>query len=171
MGEVKIMKDLSMLVKKCTNLLDEANIPYVQNIQWKVNTRAVRRWGLCQKDRYTGKYTIQIAERLLNDSVEDKATETTILHEMIHSAPGCLNHGNTWQNYANKVNSHFGYNIKRCTSYEEKQIEKPKAKYFAKCTGCGRVVGKYKMCSIVKYPEHWRCGVCNSSFERYFKIP
>ena len=43
----------------------------------------------------------------------DKAITNTIYHELLHTLPGCQNHGKLWKMYAKKVHDLFGFNICR----------------------------------------------------------
>ena len=116
------MKNLISLANKCMAQLDEIGIEYAQSIRWEVNTRAKKRWGLCEKHP-NGVYTISISYRLLADDVADDGAINTIIHELLHTCKGCMNHGENWKREANKVNRAYGYNIKRCSSAEEKGVE------------------------------------------------
>ena len=90
-------------------------------VNFEINYRAKSRWGQCQ--RKGSGYYINISDRLLQDDVPIKALKDTIIHEILHTCNGCMNHGTTWKNYADKVNKAYGYNIKRCTSAEEKGFD------------------------------------------------
>lgn len=158
------MKDLKMVANECMSMLDEIGIEYGNVTSWEINTRAIKRWGQCRKRN--GNYTISIASKLLEDSVDIKALETTVLHELLHTVNGCMNHGYNWQNVANKVNSRYGYNIKRTTSNEEKGIERTPYTYMVKCKDCGREIGRYKMSNVIQRPQNYRCGSCGGKLER-----
>ena len=158
------MKDLKMVANECMTMLDEIGIEYGNVTRWEINTRAIKRWGQCRKTN--GNYTISIASKLLEDNVDNKALETTVLHELLHTVNGCMNHGHNWQNVANKVNSRYGYNIKRTTSSEEKGIERTPYTYMVKCKDCGCEIGRYKMSNVIQRPQNYRCGCCGGKLER-----
>ena len=164
MKEVLQMKDLKLVANECMSMLDNVGIEYGNIKNWEINTRAIKRWGQCKKR--DGGFIISISNKLLDDSVDNKALETTVLHELLHTVNGCFNHGNKWQNMANKINNRYGYNIKTTTSHEEKGIEREPYKYMVKCQSCGREVGRYKMSSIIQNPQNWKCGCCGGKFER-----
>lgn len=159
------MKDLKKLANECMTELDAIGIQYGNVISWEVNTRAKNRWGQC---RYIGggRYSINITNRLLDDNLPDEAAKQTIIHELLHSVDGCMNHGTNWKRVADKVNRVYHYNIKRTTSYDEKGVEPPKPKYIVACPCCGRTWEYVRMCDTVKRPQAYTCGVCHENLER-----
>lgn len=141
------MYNLNLVLKSCENKLDNLNIPYGNVIEIVPNTRAKKRWGQCV--RTNGVYKININAGLLNENEPLEALECTVLHELLHTVNGCFNHGDKWQNLANKVNRTYGYNIKRCSSAAEKGVSdsicgsREEYKIAVKCTSCNSV-WKYK---------------------------
>lgn len=155
------MKDLTKLVGECQRDLASLNILTGKVRNWTVNTRAKARWGYCvnvAKDLFD----IQIAAALLQDGVDDQAAKDTIVHELLHTIPGCFKHTGKWKQYANTINHLLPqYKIKRGFSYEEKCLEyprqKPEARYLLKCLKCGSEIGRQRMSAAVEHPEHYRC--------------
>ena len=132
----------------------------------KIFAKRANTWGYC---RHRGSMNyISISEDLMH--VSEHSLMTTLLHEVLHACKGCHNHGYLWKNYADKVNRTYGYNIKRTTSMEEKGIDAENRhieyKYAVRCESCKRLVVRTKMCNIIKYPDNYRCGVCNGKFVR-----
>ena len=165
------MKDLMKLANECMKELDAIGIKYGNIVEWEINTRAKKRWGQCCH-KGGNNYSINISIRLLDDKVDDIATKTTILHELLHSVKECVGHGTEWKRYAYKVNKAYGYNIKRTTSYEEKGIERvvtPKmVKHRFICQGCGMVLERMKESSFTKNYKDYTCGRCHSHFTKEF---
>lgn len=166
------MRNLIELANECMVELDEIGIQYAETIYWEINTRAKKRWGLC-KYNSNGSYTISISSRLLADDVAVDGAINTIIHELLHTCKGCMNHGENWKREANKVNRAYGYNIKRCSSAEEKGVEPiesmPKAiKHQFRCKECGKVYSRMKESNFTKHWEHYRCGCCNGEFIKIF---
>lgn len=174
------MRDLQSVYWNCIGLMDEIGMDYGTITKVEVNTRAKRRWGQC-KSTFVGRnaigervytYAINISSILLDDKTPIEALQNTIIHEIIHTCPGCLNHGIEWKRRAAKVKKELGYDIQRCSSAEEKGISESavevyrKPKYIVKCKKCGREVGRYKVCDIIKHPQFYRCGICNGDFIR-----
>lgn len=158
------MKDLNRLVAECEADLRSIGIRHGTVVEWSVNTRAKKRWGQC-KSVGSGMYKINISEQLLQDNVSDQAAKNTIMHELLHSVKGSMNHKGVWAANAAKVNRLLPqYTIKRTTSSEEKGIEeeerKAVARYIIRCRHCGSEYTREKFCRVVQYPEKYRCGEC-----------
>ena len=79
-----------------------------------VNRRAVTRFGCCI--RRGGEYVIELSERLLE--AEERACMQTLAHEVLHTCPGCRNHGALWKEYAARMNGAYGYAISRTGTCE-----------------------------------------------------
>lgn len=110
---------------------------------------------------------IGISKYVMKYHSEEKCVNT-LIHEMLHLKNASDGHTKGWlkdarlfnnTEYANKYGE-----IKRCYDMTESQILD--SKYLVKCTGCGHISGRNRMCSIIRYPEEWRCGICKSKFER-----
>ena len=155
------MKDLMKLVGESQRELASLNIRTSNVRNWSVNTRAKARWGYCVKVS-KGLFDIQIAAALLQDDVDEQAVKDTIVHELLHTIPGCFKHTGKWKQYANTINRLLPqYKIKRGSSYEEKGLEdlrpKPQCRYILKCLRCGSEIGRQRMSASVEHPEHYRC--------------
>lgn len=162
------MKNFQNLYLECMQELRDIGIEHGCVSKWEINTRAKKRWGQCESLGH-GYYSINISVRLLADEVDDIATKTTILHELLHTCDGCMNHGKEWLRLANKVNRAYGYNIKRTTSWEEKGIDKPdeiKPKYAIACPCCGTTWNYIRMTKAVQFPNLYRCGKCGVDLVR-----
>ena len=162
------MKNLKELAIECMAELDAIGIKYGNIVEWQINTRAKKRWGQCHKNP-DGTYIISISHRLLADNVENDGAKNTIIHELLHSVKGCMNHKEEWKYQAEKVNRAYGYNIKRCSSSEEKGVEGlesiPQAiKYQFKCKDCGKVYSRTRASKFTNNWQRYRCGVCGGDF-------
>jgi hypothetical protein len=163
------MKDLQILANECMDELNALDIPYNKNIKFEINSRAKCRWGQCRKTY--DYYIISISDRLLNDSVDDVATKTTILHELLHTTPNGMTHKGEWKIYADAVNHYYGYNIKRCTSADEKGVESIRVErkhhitYVCQCDKCGLIIEKHKMSNFIRFPNHYGHKNCNGRFK------
>lgn len=114
------------------------------------NPRLTSTWGRCRRlTQYT--FEIEISSRLLGDDVEHEALMNTMLHELVHTCKGCMNHGELWKRHAAKLNN-AGWSIQRCTSSEEKNIkETPRVyKYRVTCEECGDVWNYTKRGAVVR---------------------
>jgi len=115
------MRDLEAIAYECMEKLDALEIPYGNVTEISVNTRAKSRWGQC-RHKPDGTHTININVELLDESNDIRGLENTIIHELLHTCPGCNNHGPIWKTYAEKVRAAYGYDIKRCSDAAEKGI-------------------------------------------------
>lgn len=128
-----------------------------------VNGRAKARFGVCRKTHGQYDYQIELNQQLLH--VDEKKAMNTMVHEILHSVKGCMNHGPTWTRYANIMNRKFGYDISRCSSYEELGLEKPKPKYIVKCTNCKAEIYRHRKSKLITHTHQYCCGKCKSDLE------
>lgn len=155
------MKDLAGFARQCQAELASIGISCGRVARWSVNSRANGRWGLCKK---TGEnsYEIQISHKLLEDTVSDQVLKDTIVHELLHTLPGCLNHSQAWKEFARRVNQALpSYQIKVRTSYAEKGIAPPRKvpqyRYILRCQKCGAEIRRQRMSDVVRFPQRYRC--------------
>ena len=151
----------------------DIHLGYISSI--KVNTRAKSRWGLCKK--LPKGWEIEISDRLLTEDATQEALMDTFIHELLHTVKGCQNHGPVWKAYAKVLNDKYGYNIKRCTTAEEKGMPKYthqiQAKYKITCLGCGCENHYMRRTRAVQYiqkkPINSSC-YCNLCGSHSFKV-
>lgn len=164
------MVDINEVVYNCCKKLDAIGIQYGKITSVTINTRAKKRWGQCKKVGMC--YEISISSMLIKDSVALVHLENTVIHEILHTCKGCMNHGATWKELASKVNRTYGYNIKRTNSFEEKGITPPTTNYAIKhkfvCKGCGQVIVRQRESDFTKRYNLYKCGRCKSDFEKIF---
>ncbi len=161
------MKELEKTVRLCMAQLRSIGIQCGTVRCWKINTRAKNRWGQC-KCAAPGIYEISIAACLLEDAAPEQALRDTVVHELLHTVPGCMNHGKAWKQLAAQVNRSLpGYRIRRLTPREEKGAAQiPASPYLLECTGCGLQIPRQRMCKAVQEPGRYRCGKCGSPLVR-----
>lgn len=132
-------------------------IPVSRDIcpQVRLNRRARTRFGCCV--RKDGRYTIELSERLARQG-EEGAILQVLCHEVLHTCYGCSNHGARWRGYAQRMNTAYGYHIRRTDNYEELGIEDRRpVRYWVVCEGCGRRIPRMKRSPLVDHPERYRC--------------
>lgn len=134
-------------------------IPISKNInpEIAINKRAKSRFGACKK---TDKgYLIEVSESILGLDVD--RIKNVLAHEILHTCPGCYNHGKRWKAYASKLNVAYGYNIKTTTSYEEMGLHKPEKriqyKYKIQCQKCGKTFYRQKRSKLITHIQNYRC--------------
>ena len=153
------MRVLNDYAKVCMAELDAIGVPY-RSSRFEVNSRAVKRWGQCRSNG-DGTFTIQISSVLLEPVNSSKGLKNTIIHELLHTIVGCLNHGDEWKKWADVVNSAYGYNIKRTSSAEEKGVRvdsrENRRHYEVTCKECGAMWIYYRDNKITKNYKSCRC--------------
>ncbi len=130
-----------------------------------INRRAKSRWGSCTRSK-VGIHKIEISSRILEDSVPDDATMSTIIHEILHACKNGSGHRGQWSVYADMINRKTHYHITRTTSASTFGITVEKVninrhKYGCKCETCGKIIYKSKMTKFIKNPSvyiHRNCG-------------
>ena len=159
------MRNLEEYAALCLRELDAIGIKYGNIVEFKVNTRAKKRFGQC-KALLDG-FSINISAVLLDERNSEQALKETIIHEILHTCRGCMNHGESWKRLAEKVGQAYGYNIKRTSSPDDKGLHedtRPVAvrtvKYVLRCEDCGQLYPRAKLSKIIKYPYLYRCGRC-----------
>ena len=160
------IKRTEELLQKCRRILREEHIPVTEHpIDLTINSRVRSRFGKCTK---TGnRYSIELSGYLME--TEDRTVETVLLHELLHTCPGCLNHGKRWKAHAEKVNQKYGYNITATTSYEKMGMADPGSretvKYLVKCSSCGLEIPRKRKCRLVENVDRYRCGKCGGKLK------
>ena len=153
------------------DMMKQCGLESSNDVTYTINTRAIRRWGLC-KHNPDGSHTIEISSRLLEDGVSESALLNTICHELIHTIKGCNNHGVNFKRAASVVNVYHGLNVKTRTSEEEKGIEpietiRPVKHQFV-CKHCGQVIKRYRESDFTKRYHQYTCGNCGGHFRKEF---
>lgn len=165
------MKDLEIHVRKCRKMLEDIGIPCGKIQAVKINNRYTRKYGSTMYDFSAKSYVLQFNPGLLDDANPDYALDDTILHELLHTCEGCMNHGAQWKQYAAEVERVYGYKIARTSTDEEKQIvpgtmKGREYKYELRCVECGTAWKYKRMCQTVKSWKRLRCTVCGGHLER-----
>lgn len=135
------MKDLNTLLQDAKDVLDDLGIEYGKIVHCYVNNRAQKRWGQCRRVGYNV-YEIEISRSLMTDDVTWEAAMNTMIHELLHAHKDRMCHTGEWKRCAELVNREYPiYNIKRCSSAEERGVTVSRAKYNYKvvCGGCGNI--------------------------------
>lgn len=152
---------------ECCKLLRSLKIPYGNIVSVKSSRQLRKPWGRCK--RSGDKYTILI-NSILTDGNHDAGLINTLIHEMLHTCPDCMEHNKKWHHYVDIVYRKTGIQIKELNNCNEKGVtleDKIKnAKYVLMCTHCDGVILKYRECMMTDYPELFRCSICGSKIKR-----
>ena len=158
------MNDFDALLTEVIGQARAIQIPVSDRIEPRVavNRRAVTRFGCCRRTEEG--FRIELAEGLLR--AEASACRQTLAHEVLHTCPGCRNHGTLWRAYAARMNAAWGYRITRTGNREELGVEAPRsAPHLVVCETCGRRFERFRASALVRHPERYRCG-CGGTLRR-----
>ena len=171
--EVDIFREIKDIIQtlKDLKIADITNQYYLVEFNNRKNSRVL---GMCT---YIGtldgipRYKITINKAYLQNS-DPQSVHDTIVHEVLHSIPGCMNHGKKWSYYARQFMTALPqFNISRCTNNEGfnnylKKAMETQAKYTIICKKCGARFYKtrksqwmdYLMRGGKCYAYHKNCG-------------
>ena len=149
-------EDISVLLAEVLGQARELGIPVSRRIEPRVrlNSRARTRFGCCV--RQGGVYTIELSRRLLEGTEE--GVRQVLAHEVLHTCPGCANHGARWQSYAGRMNEAYGYHITRTDTFDALGLtdDRP-VRYLVICEGCGKRIPRMRRSPLVDMPHRYRC--------------
>lgn len=157
----------------------ELNIPVPYNISEnvRVNPRPKRRFGCCRRNGDS--FIVEVSGFIME--CDESKIRNVLAHEILHTCPGCNNHGKIWKEYASAMNAAYGYHIKRTSSFDEMGLDDPaelaesadgvhgsgnaatahrrssSVKYIIKCRKCGREYPRKKRSKVVKEIGSYRC--------------
>lgn len=80
--------------------------------------RKLRKWGDCGYIE-KGVCEVRINARLISGDVDIKILRTVIAHEILHAAPGCMNHGKKWHQLGKLVEDAYGYKIQTYVAQDD----------------------------------------------------
>lgn len=125
-------EQIKELVLNYADMLKEKGFPVGNIIDVKLSWGR-KTLGLCQMTNKNN-YIIRISKYSDVDTMED-----TIFHEIIHTFPGCLNHGTAFQEYAGIINRLYNMNI---GTYSRMPKNRTNVKLVCPC--CKKVLYQYK---------------------------
>lgn len=133
--------------------------PHVQ-----VNRRALSRFGCCYQ-RKDG-FLIELAESLL--VAPERSCRQTLAHELLHTCPGCRNHGALWRSYAQQMNQAYGYEITRTGTHQALGVPDPRpVRHLVVCRVCGMEFRRTRASALVCHPERYRCRCGGQLIRKY----
>ena len=148
------MNEFDALLARAVEQARALGIPVSARISPRVavNRRAVTRFGCCI--RRGGEYVIELSERLLE--AEERACMQTLAHEVLHTCPGCRNHGALWKEYAARMNGAYGYAISRTGTCEALGVADVRPVRY-RLERCGQEFCRSRRSPLVDHPERYRC--------------
>lgn len=150
------MHDVDALLEQVAAQARALGIPISQQLcpQVQINARAVSRFGCCYR-RGNG-YVIELVEGLLTGP--ELACRQTLAHELLHTCPGCSNHGPLWKSYAQQMNRAYGYQITRTGTFQSLGLPDTRpVRHLVVCQQCGRQFRRARASALVLHPERYRC--------------
>ena len=154
-----VKEDINKKLQRIIKEAQEIKIPVPDNISAEVNinSRPKKRFGCCKKSG--GYFVIEISRFILE--CDEKAVDSVIAHEVLHTCKDSYNHGSTWKQNAEKMNRTYGYNIKRVSSFAEMGVTESAAagdiRYIIKCRKCGKEYPRQKYTCVMKKINAYRC--------------
>lgn len=111
--------------------------------------------GVCKRLGHN-RYQISISRHI---TTSYKAVIVTMIHEILHTAKDCFNHGRTWQRHASRVNAVYGYSISRTVNKAELGLPTNEADYNYKitCGQCGKAFYRLRESKLTKHPFLFTC--------------
>lgn len=162
------MKDLEKITKECKRKLEAINIPFNKDVVVKAGKLRTGAWG-----------SYRIYENMIildpvftDDRMQRFATESVLIHELLHSCNDCISHSGLWKHYAQKVNRTYQYKITRCSDYTPYMSKEllgefmQRFKYVAQCEGCGTYVTQVRISDFIRNMDNYRCRACKGKFKR-----
>lgn len=139
-------------------------------------SKARSKWGSVKKNCSTGDFALTISN-CFEEIPDEKRARTkllsTVTHELIHTIPGCMNHGSNFKYYAALVNRKYpALQIQRCTSMESLGIQKNTKNYpyIAKCNICNKEWKWTRKPRIFNYISACECPYCKVKSLAFTKI-
>ncbi|MEA4911240.1 MAG: SprT-like domain-containing protein [Oscillospiraceae bacterium] len=152
------MNDPDALLRAVIEQARAIGIPVAKSIRPGVviNTRAKKRFGCCIRRGFV--YTIELSDTLLD--ADERLCRQTLAHEVLHTCWGCRDHGARWKAYADRMNSAYGYGIRRTQDPALLGIAvKPgTVNHLVVCERCGRRFERTRRSRLTEHPERYRCG-------------
>ena len=154
---------LNQLLQQVINEAKALEIPVSRHISPSlfINNRTKSRFGGCKKVKGFVHYTYQIEiSKVLLDG-EAATIKEILAHEVLHTCPGCMNHGPAWKKHCMTMEAGLGYRLERTSSYEKLGIEdrrKPKSyRYVVECRQCGQKIYRQRKSPLTDATSRYRC--------------
>ncbi len=133
-----------------------------------INYRARKRLGCCRKTgtAMSPRYQIEISH--LCSGLDDRELKEIVLHELLHTCRGSMNHGAGWKANTARVKEKLGYEIRSTADMEKLGLDEAVAdnfKYSITCLNCGSVMYRMKKSRVVSHPGSYRCSRCGGMLE------
>lgn len=166
------MENLEALAAKCRAMLAAIGIQAGCVERYTLNTRAKSRLGQCRR-LPGGSFEIELSASLFSEDAPRAIAVGTMLHELLHTVPGCFAHRGKWSVLAARVNAAYAQYPVRATLRRDILPFLPTAspcyRYAILCTKCGSVCYRQKQSAPCKYPARYRCTKCGGRLRVEYK--
>ena len=134
-------------------------------------TTGVNNWGRCH--RHNGKFDILVGRKYLSGYLSPECLRSTLIHEIIHTFPGCQNHGEKFQYWARRLSRLMNTDIRTHTTPDETKQGTyacfEESKNALVCLDCGEIYLHPTMAANFK---KWRRTgrpdrICSPCMEKY----
>lgn len=168
--ETPFSRRLAELSETCKEMLRALGLkPAFPVGEIRINRRAKKRLGCCKLVREAGRPVFLIEISSAMENCEDAILKEVLLHELLHTCAGCLNHGPVWKENARRVNEAYGTDIRTRADTDRmpglaKDTEETRTyQYEVRCSRCGGSVYRMRRSRITEHPENYRCGRCGGT--------
>lgn len=134
------------------------------NYRLTFNSRAKTRFGQIKQIR-SDYYEIEL-NSIHNQVDTPQSVKETIIHEIIHSLPGCMNHGTRWKAVCDKYNQTYHTHLSRQSTPSKEymnSIPKTQNKYALICDKCKHewyYARNTKLVQSARSGKSLRCPTC-----------
>lgn len=153
----RTQKELDALLEKAIAQVAEAGLKPGRIERTVYLTRAKKTYGKCSST--PDGFTIHIS-KFFKDNVLKEVMQT-LVHEVLHTLDGCMNHGPQWRSAAEIMNTKYGYEISRCNSMEMANLteedKKAEKKYVIECQSCGALIYRERKSKLVTETHFYTC--------------
>lgn len=133
-------------------------------------------WAYVEKRQYSNYYRIKVsdvfAELTDNGTRYEKLLET-LIHELVHTIPNCMNHKTYWKANCNKIKAKYpNFDLNRTASMEEFGIKEKvrETKYIITCEHCGQIWEYKRKPKWIDRCENVGCPYCNNRGMKVEKV-
>lgn len=178
------MTDLYLLLQEVKQELINLGYDEIRYNRYslELNNRYTRTLGTCEKISYAI-YKISLNSKMLAYDTE-MDLKNTLMHELIHSIKGCMNHGKKFQLIATEVNRKYpkynigthASNINYAKVYKKELRRQIGYKYLVKCQNCNkewRFKRETKITKVLKQDplsQRFSCPYCEHRHFMYEEI-
>lgn len=172
-----INERLKNVIENTISKMKGIGINVCPNIAFK-ESGGITRAGYCTRKKRNGVYVEEFTISINRYIINEKDELSTVIHELIHTVPGCFNHGELWKKYAKQCSLHFEVNV---TVREEFELSKeavggnvivcdityynPLTMNIAACPSCGKRLCISKKIVPKKDGRYsYLCKKCNRNF-------